>query len=214
VEKNTIYEIILSTYNQQNEPHAAPMGIILNDKNQIHLNFYEGATSCKNLESTKQGVINFSWDPCLFVDCTFFNDQLAPDIFQKAPRINAPFLKPCKGNYWTFIVKEKRIDKTNNKIRFICEIQSEKTIDLSPRVYTRAFSSLLEILIHSTRVIAFLEPNHPQSFQLPELRQLIVHHSSLIKRVTPENSLYRTLLSKTINHLQQIDMGYNYNEVY
>ena len=58
--KGTIFEIILSTYNMDGTPNAAPMGIIMKNPQTLNLNIFNSSQTSRNLNTNKCAVINLT----------------------------------------------------------------------------------------------------------------------------------------------------------
>ncbi len=194
LDNNIIYEAIITTYNEDQTINAAVMGISLTLLGEWIIRPFRGTDTQKNIQRNKECVINFTLDPEIFVLCALFQEELSADLFYPSSHVKAPILKECKNDHCA--VKVVKIDETDPlKVVFYCkqiygQINTEK-----PHVFTRAFSSLVEILIHATRILAFKDqPNKEE--EINHLYELIDHHSGIITRVTQNDSYYRRLLDK------------------
>ena len=115
-----IYEAIVTTYNQENQPNAAPMGFIVDKENQVIIRVYKETDTYKNLQNQRECIINLTNDPDLFVKSTLFQDLLTDDFYIKSTLINAPILKDCKKNHIALKV-EKETEEEERGI-FYCKI--------------------------------------------------------------------------------------------
>jgi hypothetical protein len=126
---------------------------------------------------------------------------LTDEFYFKSKIINAPILKGCKGNHIALkIIKEKGEEERG---KFYCEIIKVELSKESTQPYTRAFSSLIEILIHTTRVIHFSKTSGPHDPKVKQLREFIEHHSQIISRVTNKDSQFRKYLVKIQEKISQ-----------
>ena len=195
-EKNIIYETIISSYNKDGMPNAAPMGILLDEENEIILRVFNQSDTYKNLLANKICAINLSNNPNLYVNATLFQDELKADFFTKHPDFSAPILKSCKENFLILKIIKIESDSLPNRTLFIGKIVYQKLQNQISPVFTRAFSSLIEILIHVTRVIYYSQIMGSNSKEVLELIELINHHSQVISKVSDKNSIYQQLLRK------------------
>lgn len=196
-----IYEAIITSYNHQNQPNAAPMGFSLTKEKQVIIRPFKESDTYKNLQHQKKCVVNITNDPDLFVKSTLFQDLLTDEFYINSKIINAPILKACKGNHIALkVIKEKREEERGI---FYCEIIKVELSRESIQPHTRAFSSLIEILIHTTRVIHFSKTSGPHDPNVKQLRELIEHHSQIISRVTNKDSQFQKYLVKIQEKISQ-----------
>ena len=189
-----IYEAIITTYDQQNQPNAAPMGFSITKDKQVIIRPFKESDTYKNLQHQKKCIVNITNDPALFVKSTLFQDLLTDEFYIKSKIISAPILKACKGNYIALKVK-KEIGEEERGI-FYCEIIKVELGRESIQPHTRAFSSLIEILIHTTRVIHFSKTSGLLDPKVKQLREFIEHHSQIISRVTNKDSQFQKYVEK------------------
>ncbi|MHA1532177.1 MAG: DUF447 family spectrin-like domain-containing protein, partial [Candidatus Heimdallarchaeota archaeon] len=86
---------------------------------------------------------------------------------------------------------------------FYCAIIKVELSKDSIQTHTRAFSSLIEILIHSTRVIHFSTTSGPLDPKVKQLREFIEHHSQIISRVTNKESQFQKYVEKIQEKIKQ-----------
>ncbi|MBD3192205.1 MAG: DUF447 family protein [Candidatus Heimdallarchaeota archaeon] len=192
--KKVIYETIVSTFTANNEPNAAPMGIFRTEDDLITIRPFVQSDTFQNLLAQDACVVNLTRDPSLFVDCALFQETLPKRLFEKAPKVNAPLLSPCRNNFIALKVVEKT--KEGPRATFIGKIVSYKSVSVPFPPITRAFSSILEVLIHATRVLHFTPLKGENSPEVQELWKQIAQHAAIIHRVSPDESIYCQLLDK------------------
>ena len=173
--KNTIAETILSTYNKNSEPNAAPMGATQEKEKQLMLKVFNSSSTLQNLKQNKAAVVNLTSDVTLFYRTTFkeTNPQgtLPPEWFQKAQTVNAPRLL--------------RADAT-------IEITIKDAKTAFPKAYCRAFGATLDAIIHATRVKAFAkDPN--EQLKVAKLLERIADCDDVVGRTAP-NSQYAEIM--------------------
>jgi len=197
----TIYETIVTTSNKQCEPNAAPMGIILDKENNIILQPYLQSDTFQNLWEKERAIINFTQDPKLFTYCTLFQDELSKNAFTKTKNQEDFFLTDCKKQYFVVKVITKKQDEKSGKAFFKCKIIKSE-FELLPHLpFTRAFSLLIEILIHSSRLLYFSTESNKTDTILEDLERIILEYAKIIRRVVPEESIYIELLEKILKKL-------------
>ena len=200
-QSDIIYEAIITTYDQEKQSNAAPMGFIVNKEKQVIIKPYKESDTYKNLRNQKECIINITHDPDLFVKSTLFQDFLIDDFFIESSIINAPILKACKENHLALkVIKEK---KEEDRGVYYCKIIQANLKKEYIQPYTRAFSSLIEILIHSTRVIYFSQIDGSNNPKVKQLMELIEHHSQIIFRVTQEHSQYQKHVKEILKKISQ-----------
>ncbi|MHA1126267.1 MAG: DUF447 domain-containing protein [Candidatus Heimdallarchaeota archaeon] len=197
---NTIYEVILTTYDKNGLANAAPMGITFDDENKVIIRPFIQTKTYENLNENNECVINFTYDPDLFVKATLFKKEFASKNFKKTPSVNAPILITKEDNYLAVKIVEKNKEAESERTTCIGKIIHSNFNLVIIKPITRAFSSLLEILIHATRVIHYKKVEEENSSIVKELMTLIDHHVSIIKRVTNDD-LYATLVEKILTKI-------------
>ncbi|RLI69737.1 MAG: hypothetical protein DRO63_00175 [Candidatus Gerdarchaeota archaeon] len=199
-DEEVLYEVIVSTVDDTKQPNAAPMGVRYSN-GQLILQPYLTRTTYQNLLTNKEAVINVTTSPELFVKAALFQEEFNAEDFLTSLVSSAPFLKACAHSFIVVRVSSFSIDDL--KARFLCEIVRVDLSEFRPRLYTRAFSSLIEILIHATRVLAFQRDKDKES-EVSRLLELIDYHQKIIGRVTSKNSMYQILMRKINSKINQV----------
>jgi len=193
-EERVLYETIVTTFDEENQPNAAAMGVQYVN-GQLLLQPFFTSDTYRNLLQRKDCVINLTTSPELFVKAALFQEEFAPQDFLPSPANTAPLLTSCSHSYIAARVISIEEQSKALRAQCFCRVLSFDFSGLPPGIYSRAFSSLLEVLIHATRVCAF--SNTPEkAVELAELFRWIDHHQKIILRITPKNSQYYTLLEK------------------
>ncbi|NHJ39752.1 MAG: DUF447 family protein [Asgard group archaeon] len=199
-EFNVIYELIVSTYNQDGSPNASTMGIILDKNNNVIIKPFLDTDTCNNLLKNKECILNITNDPELFVISTLFQEEFNEKQFIKEKHVNAPLLKSCENNYIALqVISNEKI--APYRMSFHCKIINHKSELVKNKPFTRAFSSLIEILIHATRIIAFSKNPVKNYHVIKLLITQVKFHSNIIKRVSEKESNYQFLLEKVLTKL-------------
>ncbi|MHA1211344.1 MAG: DUF447 domain-containing protein [Candidatus Heimdallarchaeota archaeon] len=198
----TVYEAIVTTYNEDGSSNAATMGIIQTMSGEILIKPFKETDTHKNLVRANVCVINYSLDPELYVKSSLFQEEFSADEFIESKHVLAPILKVSQNNHIALEVLKR--DETSEELKtiFVCKAKHYNYHHNKPAVFTRAFSSLIEILIHATRIIAF-QDQPKKTDEIQNLRSLIEHYSKIIMKVTQKNSYYQVLLEKIQRKINQ-----------
>jgi len=193
--KGIIFEAIVSTYNQDGSPNAAPMGTIMKNQHLISLNVFNSSKTNCNLKANKCAVINFTNNIEVFYKTTFKEvnptGKLPQEWFEKAETVNAPKLQLSDATIDISVLSMEPMgaEKTN----FSCGIVKINVDKLYPKIYCRAMAMTLEAIIHATRVKAFVN-DYKQEKNVNALLELIRNNSNVVNRVAP-NSIYVTIIA-------------------
>lgn len=186
-EKNCIAETIISTYTDDREPTAAPMGVITEDLRTIILKIYRKSQTYKNLIFYKCGVINITQDPELFYRTLFKetnpNGIIPRNWFIHAENVDSPRLRNID------VCLEFRItnvEELEDKALFTCRIEKINLVKVPfIRVYSRVYPAVIESLIHTSKLEYYLSKDFKKA---EELIRLIKHYSELVNRIAPNSS--------------------------
>ena len=123
--ENTILETIVSTYNQDGTPNAAPMGTVMQDQKTILIAIFNlSQTSC-NLKISKCAVINLTSKIEVFYKTAFkeANPNRTPpqEWFEKAETVNAPKLQLASATIDVSVAAMAPIG--TEKTKFTCNIE-------------------------------------------------------------------------------------------
>ncbi len=187
--KDVIVETILSTYNSDGQPTAAPMGTTMENEQRIAIKLYNSSLTQKNLQLNRCAAINVTSNIDMFYRTAFkeANPQstLPTEWFEKAETVNAPKLRNADAVIEISVAKMTPIDEERTEA--ICNVQLIRAQKTFPQVYCRAFSATLEAIIHATRVKVFLAGNEKQKAQALRLMENIEACSDIVHRVAPKS---------------------------
>jgi hypothetical protein len=193
--KNMIFEAIVSTYNQDGSPNAAPMGTIMQNQHTISLNIFNSSKTNHNLRTNKCAVINCTNNIEIFYKTTFKETnptgKLPDEWFEKAKTVNAPKLQASNATIDISLKSMKSLvaEKTN----FTCSILKINFEKMYPQIYCRAMAMTLEAIIHATRLKVFVN-DKTQEENVNALLQLIENNKDVVNRVAP-NTKYTDIMS-------------------
>ncbi|MCL5948872.1 MAG: DUF447 family protein [Candidatus Bathyarchaeota archaeon] len=187
--KGAIFETIVSTYNKNGAPNAAPMGIIMQNSQTLSLNIFNSSQTSRNLKANKCGVINLTSNIEFFYKTAFKeanpDGKLPQEWFGKAEAVNAPQLLPADATIAFSVVSMQPIGA--EKTKFTCNIEQITSAEMCPQVYCRAMSATLEAIIHATRVKAFINDEKQKKY-VGHLLELIENCNDVVDRTAPNSS--------------------------
>jgi uncharacterized protein len=193
--KGMIFEAIVSTYNRDGSPNAAPMGATMQTQHIICLKVFNSSETNRNLKTNKCAVINFTNNIDVFYRTTFKeanpNGRLPQEWFEKTEAVNAPKLQSSDATIDVSVVSMQQMgaEKTN----FSCSVVKINVDKMYPKIYCRAMAMTLEAIIHATRVKAFVNDEKQQK-NVDALLELIGNNKNVVNRVAP-NSIYATIMA-------------------
>jgi hypothetical protein len=187
--KGEIVETIVSTYNSNKQPNAAPMGAIMKNEHQIILILYNSSLTCQNLKANKSGVVNITSNVEIFYRTTFKeanpNGVLPQEWFATATTVNAPKSKLADATIEFIVSDIEKID--TQRTQATCEIKLIQAACSKPKAHSRAFSAAIEAMIHATRVKAFIGDNQKQE-TLAKLLAKINDCKEIVQKTAPEST--------------------------
>jgi hypothetical protein len=193
--RNGIVEVILSTFDEDHHPHAAPMGASTEDMRSIVLTPFKSSQTYGNLLKWRSGVANITSDPVLF-HRTVFKDsnpggELPQEWFTHAPTVDAPRMT---NTDFCIELRVTGIEESEDRAQMLCRVEMVLMLNRSylPHVYNRAAPAVIESIIHATRIEAHLNAGRPD--KAAELITLVEHYCSLVERVAPD-STYSELMN-------------------
>jgi len=167
-----LYEVIVSTSDPNGRPHAAPMGALFSSHDSFVMRSYGETTTLRNLRTSGRGALNVVDDVLTFFNCVFRPYRLS---FKWSDGI--PLLR--KACAWLIFELEEVIDR-GQYYEMRCSVLDVKALKTRPRPICRAEASLLEALIHYTRIKYYVSVN--RKAEARELSRLIDHHLSIVER--------------------------------
>jgi hypothetical protein len=203
--KGIILETIVSTYNTDAQPNAAPMGATMINSNSIALKIYTSSLTYKNLQSKRSAVINITSNPETFYKTAFKEanpDRTLPqEWFEKAQTVDAPKLSIADAHIEVTVTEIRAID--TEKTQVTCEIKHIQTATIMPKAYCRASFATIEAIIHATRVKAFLNnDNKEKKEQALKLLENIKEYREIVNRVAP-NSLCTKIMTELTQRVME-----------
>lgn len=181
MEKNWLYEVVISSYNN-NIPHAAPFGVKSSDFKTVTMEMYKGSNTLRNVLTHKEFVLNLVDDPLFFYQALYALEKIN---FNSAKMINAPVIEDSPST-----IEVRLINAVDKKQSFFIEAEVVHIhIRHTRELINRAKSLVLESLILSTR---------RSLFPKQKLIKLIKENYRVIKKVAPD-SRYEIIMQKLMN---------------
>jgi hypothetical protein len=161
--KGRIIECIVTTYNENGSPNAAPMGVYAVGRRGIILKVHLDCDTYSNIIRNKGCVVNLIYDPLLFLKTTLIGrgrggeePELDASEVGKARRVRAPFIKRSHA-YLEASLKDQReyvkVDdyKVSEVSMMRCIIVREVTKRKHPVGFNRGLGAAVELAIKLSR---------------------------------------------------------------
>ena len=184
--KGCIYETIVSTYDSDGKPHAAPMGALTTDGEKIVLRPFKTTRTYQNIIRNHAAVMNITSDPILFYRSVFGGDLK----FKESHMVNSPALEEADG--WAELVLESGRDLSRDRSELTLNVvRVELVSKRSAKAYSRAVHAIIESVIHATRIPIFL--GGEKNDEALRLVEKVRDYRNLVERVAP-NTVYSKLM--------------------
>jgi hypothetical protein len=199
--KETIAETIVSTYNMDGKPNAAPMGATMDTPQRLVIRIYTSSLTYKNLQSKRCAVVNLTSDPEIFYQTAFKEanpkGKMPQEWFEKAETVDAPRLRTADAHIEVTVAEVKPLEA--EKAEATLEVKLVQAPTVLPQAYCRASFATIEAIIHATRVKHFLMHGYREKQeQALKLLERIRECHNVVNRVAP-----RSRYSEIIEDLNQ-----------
>jgi hypothetical protein len=193
--KGIITETIVSTYNVEGQPNAAPMGVTMENSQRIAIRPYTSALTYKNLQLKRCAVINVTANPELYYRTAFKETnpkgRIPQEWFEKAETVDAPKLRMADAHIEVSVADITAFDA--ERAVATCQVRLIKAPKVLPKVYCRASSAIIEAVIHATRVQVLVNDRNEQK-HVRRLLEMIKNCNEVVNRVAP-NSRYSEIMA-------------------
>ena len=200
--KKVIVEAVISTYDIDGRPNAAPMGVEARDMQHVFVRPYLQSSTYRNLHLKKCAVINITSNPEVYYRTAFkdnFEGGVPLEWFDKAELVDAPRLVIADGFIEVSVQEERNLG--GGRCEFLCEVRSIKAPEKPPMAYCRAVFATIEAIIHATRLAPLMASGRKE--EAHRLVKLIEYYRGIVDRVAP-GSRY----SEIVNDLtRMVDFG-------
>lgn len=193
--KSIITETIVSTYNFEGQPNAAPMGVTMKNAQHIAIRLYTSALTYKNLQLKRCAVINVTANPELYYRTAFKEanpkGRIPQEWFEKAETVDAPKLRMADAHIEVSVVDISAFNA--ERATATCQVKLIQAPKALPKVYCRASSAIIEAVIHATRVQVLLNDRNEQK-HVRRLLEMIKNCNDIVNHVAP-NSHYSEIMT-------------------
>ena len=184
--KGSIYEVIVTTFDAQKRPHAAPMGVTVSKAREFILRPFVETETLNTLKVSKCGVINVTSNPWRFFRTALKNEAwVGPppsSWFEHAKQVMAPRLR-SSDSYAEFHVMDILGHGPRRLIR--CKVVHVDSTKREVTPYCRSTSATIESIIHATRVKELLKEGDIRGAK--RLIDLMKYYGELTNRVSPKS---------------------------
>ncbi|MGA2387110.1 MAG: DUF447 domain-containing protein [Candidatus Bathyarchaeia archaeon] len=199
--KDAIVETIVSTYNADGEPNAAPMGAKLIDMRHLVFNLYNSSKTLSNIKSSRCAVVNLTGDIEVYYRSAFKEANpsgvLPKEWFLKAEAVNAPKLRMAEATVEVSVADLAA--QGTQKTRVLFTVEQVNATQKFPQVYCRAFGATLEAIIHATRIKA-LANDPAEREHIAELLERVAYNNDVVNHVAPDSS-YSVVLADLMERI-------------
>lgn len=187
--KGAIAETIVSTYNADGSPNAAPMGVSMIDDDHVAVEFFNSSTTFSNVKANRCAVVNLTSNIEVYYKTAFKEanpDGVPPqEWFQRATVVNAPKLALADATFEISIYELEAVK--SEKFRALFKVRSLEASQVYPQVYCRAFGATVEAIILATRVKVLVD-NEAERERVGELLRRIQLCNGIVDRVAPSSA--------------------------
>lgn len=161
--KGRIIETIVTTYNSDKSPNAAPIGVHTAGDDEISMNIHTTSDTFNNVVRTGGCVINVVFDPYLFLKTCIVgsgkageeNEVSSTDVLQ-AKNVPAPYLKEANAiieskliSHKEQVISDRYKESEFSTVRF--QIAGVTVIKRHPVAVTRGLYAAIELAISLSR---------------------------------------------------------------
>jgi len=176
-----IYEIILTTLDHNGSGNAAPMGVVMTGPSTLEIKPFKTSTTYKNLKKFGKACVNVISDPGIYLATAFKGEDM--------PRFPVPYvdgdLRLDHSDAHIFIESDSS-DESERRATFMCRVLAVEVVNSKPRVFSRGRASVVEAIIHATRIKVFLEEG--QCERVESLIKRFCECKDVVDRVSPPES--------------------------
>ena len=161
--KGRIIECIVTTYNENGRPNAAPMGVYAVGKRGLILKVHLDCDTYSNIIRNKGCVINLIYDPLLFLKTTLIGrgrggeePEVEASEVGKARMVQAPFIKSSQAYLEVRLKYQREYVKVDDyKISEVsmmkCKVVREVIKRKHPMGFNRGLGAAVELAIKLSR---------------------------------------------------------------
>jgi hypothetical protein len=158
-----ILEAIVTTYNEDGSPNAAPIGIYPLSDAEIQMDIHTPTDTRSNLLRTGACVVNVVFDPFLFIKCAILGsgkkekeNEISADETTPAENVDAPVLKDA--NAYLELEMQAHEEKTKKDehgemefSRVVCRVVNFNVNKEYPIAVNRGLFAAIEVAVARSR---------------------------------------------------------------
>jgi hypothetical protein len=186
-----IAECIVTTYDPDGQPRAAPMGVRAPRPDALIIQPYRSSRTYRNLRQRRAAVVSVTDDPAMFFRTAL--KGILTDVpeawFRPADHVDAPKLQPVDA-YLEVTVDALR-DVSEARVEAVCSPVKTCVPLRRPRAYSRADFAVIESVVHATRVGNLRSIG--RDFEASRLEAYIRHYLTIVQRVCPHSPALRMM---------------------
>lgn len=201
-EPKCVYEVIVTTINEDNTLNAAPMGVFLGGDDTLIMQPYITTRTYRNISRTREAVVNVTDDVTLFFTTIFEKEKVVKLPVLSAKRVSVPILADSKAYVECIVEGEPAIYDGRAKVTLKaveCGVLSQNY-----RPICRAFNLILESIIHFTRIKYFIEKGDVSGAM--KLLEMITFYRDIVKRVC-SGTRYEEMMNRIFEEAQTSAKG-------
>jgi hypothetical protein len=156
--KGRIVEAVVTTYNRDTTPNAAPMGVFSADKTLV-LKVHKSSDTCGNILRTGGCVVNLVYDPLLFLKSALTakgEPEVQLEDTGEAETVYAPFLKNSHAYLESKLLGTRRYLKrdrygASEVFMFRFGVMKIEVLKKYPVGFNRGLAAAIELAINLSR---------------------------------------------------------------
>ncbi|HIE18212.1 TPA: DUF447 family protein [Candidatus Bathyarchaeota archaeon] len=189
------YSEVIFTVRLKEMVNAAPMGVLLNDEEEIYLRVYKGQRTYDMIvNGAEDCVLNITDDPRLFYYAIFEKEKIS---YHPAKRVSSPRICGCDAYVECSITEVTRHEEyVKVFLKPLLIAVTERTVS----AYNRAGPAIIEALICYTRLLYFKDADRGKAESLKKriiIFKDIVYHST-------EDSRLRKIATKILEQAEAL----------
>lgn len=187
--KGAIAETIVTTFDMDDQPNGAPMGIIAEDNNKLRIRPFLSSLTYKNLQKAKCAVVNITSNPELFYLTAIKevnpHGKLPDNMFERANTVDAPRLRGADAFIEVTVLEVGPFGA--DRADFLCSVKLIEASRVLPKTYCRAQYATIEAVIHATRIRPLLHGNKKEQKQASKLIMLVNACRDVVAHSAPDS---------------------------
>ena len=158
-----IIESVVTTYNHDGSPNAAPIGIYPISESEIEMNIHTPTDTLTNIKRTGCCVVNVVFDPLLFLRCAMLGsgkgeaeNEVANEDVTPAKNVYAPVI--VEANAWIELkmktMDEKKVSDMHGETEFsriVCSVENTGVNKEYPIAINRGIFAAIEAAVAKSR---------------------------------------------------------------